>query len=136
DDGHDAQDEEKECEEEADRAGERRPIPEGGEEVPPHGGSVITMKRGDDDDESLEPHADDDAGRDEEERHGAATHPRDPEELRDEGIEYGLGPEGAGVEAEDAFQEHRAFGDIAAVERTPRLPGIGITQHQAAGEHH
>src|SRR5579883_3425436 len=92
DDRHEAQEDEDAGQKQPDRASESEPVPKAAGEEVPGGGHEVLIEARDDDDVALEPHAEDDADRDEEEQRLVEAQPRKPEELRDDDVEENLPP--------------------------------------------
>ncbi len=93
------------------------------------------METGDDDDETLDPHADVDEKRDDEEAEWITADSPRPKRLRDEDVAQHEHPKNPAVRAESTIGHHVLLKNIAAVPRHECLNEIAVTDHQPGGEH-
>ncbi len=93
------------------------------------------MQAGDDDDEALQPHADEDHDRHQEQgRHVLAGSFR-PQDLRDDDVAGDQRPVGDRVRAEHAIDQHEPFVTITTVPAHERLKPVSVA-HDHAGRQH
>ena len=122
-------------EEEPEAPEQARHVPDRGSEVPPGRGEEVTVQRRRDDHEPLEPHADVDDDRHDEQDRDARARLLEPENLGADHVAGDHDPVGPGVRSARAVQEREDLVRVPAVPGSEELRGIGEADHRPGHEH-
>src|SRR5262249_60149011 len=126
DDGDYSDDQQERHHEQADSSEIRCPVPERGRVAAPRRDEEVAIEAGDENHITLEPHADDDAERNEEQRPWRTARGAPPQRLENDEIEDDRAPIGPGITADQTILECLQLVHVPGVERVKSLEDVAV----------